>query len=150
MNSRFGKAAVLAGVMVLLGAGLFLLGRNSNDPEPARIAGYTQGQSDGYLAGLRAGEARGEQAGRALQEGIALPPDAQQPVQDAFNAGYVAGANSAFSQYDGGWGLGEPYVVTVEAGESPIAYRFSSRTTMKASTNYYLCADGTALCQEAR
>ena len=31
----------------------------------------------------------------------------------AFDAGYRAGANSAFAGYDGGWSLGEPYVIVL-------------------------------------
>ncbi|MEP6563215.1 MAG: hypothetical protein ABJD68_19315 [Nakamurella sp.] len=150
MSSRAVRTVFFSCLVFVVAAGLFFTGRATADPAPERAAGYTAGHSDGYLAGLRAGRASGEQQGRALQEGIELPADSQQPVQDAFNAGYSAGSNAAFGQFDGGWGLATPYVVTLEAGETPIAYRFSSRTPVQPGIDYYLCADGTTLCQEPR
>jgi hypothetical protein len=83
-------------------------------------AGSSSAGSGDYSSGERAGEAQGRQEGRALQ----LP--AGDP-RDAFNAGYVAGANDAFTGYDGGWQLGVPYVITLEHGTGQIVYRISSR-----------------------
>jgi len=107
-------------------------------------------RSDDYFDGLRVGEAQGRQEGRALQEGASLPRDSQQPVTDAFNAGYAAGTNDAFAGYDGGWALAVPYVITVEEGSGQIVYRISSRTPIATNVNYYLCANGHDICQERR
>ncbi len=85
-----------------------------------------------------------------MQEGVALAEDARQPVRDAFDAGYTAGANDAFAGYDGGWTTGVPYVVTIEAGNGQIVYRIDTRTPVEAHINYYLCADGHGMCQERR
>lgn len=40
----------------------------------------------------------------------------------------VAGANDAFSGYDGGWAVSTPYLVTLEPGDRQITYRIASRT----------------------
>ena len=139
-------AAVLA---VLVAVGLFSLGRHSSGTT-TDDSGYQAGHSAGYLEGLTAGQAQGRQEGRALQEGVALPADSRQPVQDAFTAGYTAGANDVFGQYDGGWYLSTPYVITVEQGSAPIAYRIGSRTALQPGIDYYLCPDGHGLCQQSR
>lgn len=116
----------------------------------AQKVGYQAGDSAGYLRGLTAGQAQGRQEGRALQEGAALPPDSRPPVEDAFTAGYTAGANDVFGQYDGGWYLATPYVITLEQGSAPIAYRIGSRTALAPGVFYYLCSDGHAVCQGPR
>ncbi|MDN5765649.1 MAG: hypothetical protein L0H96_14650 [Humibacillus sp.] len=134
----------------VLAAGLFVAGRASTDTTVAQEAGYQAGNSAGYLKGLRAGQAQGRQEGRALQEGAALPPDSRQPVQDAFTAGYAAGANDVFGQYDGGWYLSTPYVITLEQGSAPAAYRIASRTVLAPGVSYYLCPGGHAVCQAPR
>jgi hypothetical protein len=135
---------------LVLAAGLYLAGRASKDTVAAQDGSYQAGQSAGYLEGLSAGQAQGRQEGRALQEGVALPADSRQPVQDAFTAGYTAGANDVFGQYDGGWYLSTPYVITVEQGSGPIAYRIGSRTALVPGIDYYLCPDGHGLCQQPR
>jgi hypothetical protein len=61
------------------------------------------------MSDVRAGESLGVREGRALKEGAALSADAQRPVQDAFDARYVASVNDVISGYDGGWHTGVPY-----------------------------------------
>jgi hypothetical protein len=73
----------------------------------------TAGGDEGYAAGVR--------DGRALQ----VAPDAR----DAFDDGYVSGANDVFGGYDGGWDYDRPYVITLEKGERGITYRIKSRAT---------------------
>jgi len=153
---------VLGSVLALLAAGgLFAVGRLSSDllQTPAQQptgapneqhSGDQAGYNDGYLDGLSAGQAQGRREGRALQEGAALPAGARQPVQDAFTAGYSAGANDVFGQYDGGWDLSTPYLVTIEQGSGPIAYRIATREALQPGVDYYLCPDGHHVCQQPR
>jgi hypothetical protein len=115
---------------------------------PARQAAVDR--SDEYFDGLQVGEAQGRREGRALQEGIALPANSRRPVQDAFDAGYVAGANDVFAGYDGGWTIGGQYVVTVAEASGQIVYRIKTREPIKPNMNYYLCSGGRTLCQEPR
>jgi hypothetical protein len=103
----------------------------------------------GYLAGLQAGQAQGRQEGRALQAGATVPAGSRQLVRDAFDEGYAAGANDVFTGYDGGWPLGQPYVITLAAGHSPIAYRIASRTPVEPGVRYSLCPDRAEVCAEA-
>lgn len=154
MSSRTGKtglllvlALVVAGAVIV---GAVIVGRVTADAGSARAAGYRTGHTDGYYAGLRDGEAQGVLTGRALQEASALPRTDQQPARDAFTAGYAAGSDDAFGDFDGGWALGKPYVVTVEAGQGRVTYRVGTREPMQAHVNYYLCADGVHVCQAAR
>jgi hypothetical protein len=123
------------------------VGRITADPSGRRTA---VDRSDDYFDGLQVGEAQGRREGRGLQEGIALPANAQRPVRDAFDDGYAAGANDVFAGYDGGWTIGAPYVVTVAEGSGHIVYRIRTREQLKPNVNYYLCRDGHNLCQEAR
>ena len=150
MSARRWTWAAGSASVVLLAGGLFLLGRITAGTAPDRDAGDQAGHSVGYLEGLSAGQAQGRQEGRALQEGVALPADSRQPVQDAFTAGYTAGANDVFAQNDGGWYLSTPYVVTVDQGSGAIAYRIATRTALQPGINYFLCPDGQGLCQQPR
>jgi hypothetical protein len=132
---------------VVAAAGFVWIGRESVRTASARSDAVS---GDAYFAGLQAGQADGRQQGRALQEGTSLPKGSRQPVTNAFNAGYAAGADDAFAGYDGGWSLSLPYVITLEEGSGQIVYRIGSRTPFAADVNYYLCADGRDLCQERR
>jgi hypothetical protein len=134
-------------VAVLAVPALVEVGRITADPSGRRTV---VDRSDDYFDGLQVGEAQGRREGRGLQEGIALPANAQRPVRDAFDDGYAAGANDVFAGYDGGWTIGAPYVVTVAEGSGHIVYRIRTREQLKPNVNYYLCRDGHNLCQEAR
>lgn len=134
-------------VAVLAVPALIALGRITADAPGHRTA---VDRSDDYFDGLQVGEAQGRREGRGLQEGIALPANAQRPVRDAFDDGYAAGANDVFAGYDGGWTIRAQYVVTVAEGSGHIVYRIKSRDQFKPNVNYYLCRDGHTLCQEAR
>jgi hypothetical protein len=123
MDVRARRAILAAGVVLAAGAGL-VAGRLTA-PHPA--SGPVSDAGSAYAAGVSAGEAIGVREGRALQEGAALTANARRPVQDAFDAGYVAGANDVFSSYDGGWLTGVPYVITLAHGDGPITYRIASR-----------------------
>jgi hypothetical protein len=71
-------------------------------------------------------------------------------VRDAFDSGYVAGANDVFAGYDGGWAIGAPYVVTIVEASGHIVYPIKTREAIEPNINYYLCPDGHNLCQETR
>jgi hypothetical protein len=146
VRNRTTLLLVVVGVLAALA--LVALGRVTAHPAPAHPSAADQ--SAEYFDGLQMGEAEGRREGRALQEGIALPPNARRPVRDAFDAGYAAGANDVFAGYDGGWAVGMPYVVTMAVASDRIVYRIKTREPMKQNVNYYLCADGRHLCQEAR
>jgi hypothetical protein len=150
LSARTAKTALLATVALLVATGLVLLGRMTADGHTANRQGYETGRNDGYTDGLRVGEAQGRQEGRALQEGNSLPAGTRQPVKDAFDAGYAAGANDVFAGYDGGWAMATPYLVTLEQGSGQIVYRIRVRTPVQAQVNYYLCPDERDICQQAR
>ena len=126
-----GTVLVLIGLAV--GVGSFVLGRGTGPRPPA---------DSGYSAGFQAGRSVGVQEGRALQVG--------QASGGTFSSGYLAGINDAFGGYDGGWSLAEPYVVTLAAGTNGATYRIASRTIVVAGVNYYLCPDGSGICQQPR
>ncbi len=150
MRIPMGKTIALAAGAAVLAAGFFLLGHVSADADGVRAGGYRSGQSAGYFGGLQAGEAQGREEGRALQVSDTVPADSRQPVQDAFTGGYAAGANDSFGNYDGGWAVDEPYLVTVTRGSGQIIYRLTSRTTLQTGVNYYLCPDGRTICHDQR
>lgn len=140
------RTAVLVAGLVLAAAA-FLLGRAT---APDRPAGGTGDSAGSYVAGVQAGEAEGRAEGRAEQVGSALPADQRAAARAAFEAGYAAGADDAFAGYDGGWTLGVPWVVTLEHGAGPVAYRIAQRTPLVPGVDYSLCADGRTLCQRPR
>ncbi len=140
------RVSVLGAIVVAAGAGSFWLGTRSVDEAHARESGYRSG----YFAGLQAGEAQGREEGRALQAGSEVSPAAREPVQAAFTDGYAAGANDAFGDFDGGWALARPYLVTVVSGSGPIVYRISARLPVQPGIEYYLCPDGRSICEAPR
>jgi len=129
--------AVLVGAA--LGTGLFLLGRLTTDTD--------DGRAGGFYAGLRQGESRGVQEGRALQLTEALPEGTRDTARAAFDNGYTAGANDAFGGYDGGWYVSRPYLVTLVKGAGPITYDIGSRTLLHGGVDYYLCPHTYTICQ---
>jgi hypothetical protein len=131
MRGRRGRI-VVAVLGLAVAVGLVALGR-------ATAGGGAADPRGGYDAGFRDGRAAGVQEGRAL----GVVPGAR----DAFNAGYVAGANDAFGGYDGGWSFGVPYVVTLSHPDGPIGYRIVSRTEMVPGATYVLCPDGHGVCR---
>ena len=137
--------ALVAGV--LLGVGLFLLGRLTA-PDAAHRSSTSQ--VGDYFDGLRVGEAQGRQDGRALQEGSELPAQARDVARHAFNAGYVAGMNDVFAGYDGGWRLRTPWIVSLEGGSGQILYRIRDRVQLEPGVEYYLCPDGHSICRQRR
>jgi hypothetical protein len=137
--------AVIIGVA--LASGLFVLGRLTSSTDETRADGCAAGQSAGYYKGLRQGESRGVQEGRALQLTEALPKDSRDAARAAFNTGYTAGANDAFGGYDGGWYVSAPYLITLVKGSGPITYDISSRTMLHEDIDYYLCPHMHTVCQ---
>ena len=130
------RTALLAVVAAALVATAFVAGRLTAPgraptaaavPSPSAAGSPSTAESVQYAAGLRAGEAFGVQAGRALQEGSNLPSDAREAARQAFNDGYAAGTNDVFSGYDGGWRRGVPYVITLGDGRGPVTYLITSR-----------------------
>jgi hypothetical protein len=145
--------AVAAIAVALLAAGLVGLGRaTAPAADAARARGYHDGAVAGYADGFRAGRAEGVQEGQATAESAGLPPGTRARVEDAFDDGYRAGANSAFSGYDGGWSLGRPYVIVLAKGANGIAYRIAARAQCPEAptTTTYAAASGLLACKTGR
>jgi L-asparaginase II len=106
------------------------------------LAGYADGFGDGRAEGL--------QEGRALAVTAASPPGTRDRVKAAFDAGYRAGADSAFGGYDGGWSLGEPYVIVLAKGGNGITYRIAARILARDGVDYHRCPPPTSICQQPR
>jgi hypothetical protein len=127
-------AVVLAAIAA---AALVALGR-ATAPTPATPRGY----ADGFLAG----RAEGVQEGQAIAEAAGSPPASRDRVRAAFDDGYRAGANSAFSGYDGGWSLGRPYVIVLAKGANGVTYRIAARAecpeTTTTTTSLLACQTG--------
>jgi hypothetical protein len=104
--------AVVAGAALAVAG--FALGRASADTDA------------GHDAGVREGRAAGVQEGRALQAAGSAPS-----ARAAFDAGYAAGANDVFGGFDGGWSLGEPYVITLARASGGVTYRIDSRRPLR-------------------
>jgi hypothetical protein len=145
------RPRILAAVALALV--LFTLGRLSAPTEAAaRARGYHDGTVAGYADGFRAGRAEGLQEGQATAETAALPPGDRATARSAFDAGYRAGANGAFSGYDGGWELGRPYVIVLAKGSNGTTYRIAARFRCPEPTTTTYTATPTSLlaCQPAR
>jgi hypothetical protein len=136
------RTAAVAIVIAAVGAGLFLLGRHTSDTGRAHDRGYAAG----YSSGLRHGEARGLQEGRAFQVTESLPKEAKAAARAEFDSGYTAGANDVFSGYDGGWYVSSPYLITLARGDGPITYDIGSRTMLAAGVDYFLCPHAHTVC----
>ena len=61
------------------------------------------------------------------------------PRPGSYDDGYRAGREDAFSGYDGGWVLGEPYIVTLRRGGPGITYRFARRWPLLPGREYRSC-----------
>jgi hypothetical protein len=77
-------------------------------------------------------------AGRATA-GRRPAPAAARPRAGSYDDGYRAGREDAFSGYDGGWILGEPYIVTLRRGGRGITYRFARRWPLVPGREYRSC-----------
>ena len=66
-------------------------------------------------------------------------PAAVRPHAGSYDEGYRAGREDAFSGYDGGWILGEPYIVTLRRGGPGITYRFARRWPLLPGREYRSC-----------
>jgi hypothetical protein len=53
--------------------------------------------------------------------------------------GYRAGREDAFSGFDGGWGLGEPYIVILRRGRAGTTYEFARRWPLRGGRGYRSC-----------
>ena len=53
--------------------------------------------------------------------------------------GYRAGREDAFSGFDGGWALGEPYIVILRRGRPGITYEFARRWPLMSGREYRSC-----------
>jgi hypothetical protein len=123
------KPAALVVAVAALVACAFFLGRHSAP---------TDSHQQGYDEGLA--------VGRALQAGDALPAGTKDVATKAFEAGHRSGLEDSFAGYDGGWNLGQPYVVVIGKGAAGVTYRIQSRERLRAGVAYRLCKKGTALC----
>lgn len=150
MRTRTVKIILGAFAVAALAGGTYALGVVTADTGAAHSSGYRQGHIDGYLSGLQDGASSGREEGRSAQEVAALPANERKPARKAFHAGYAGGANDVFAGYDGGWGLGTPYVITLKPGTGSITYRIAKRTQLQPGVAYYLCSDGHSLCHGRR
>jgi hypothetical protein len=129
---------VLAGVAaVALVAGAYVVGRVT---APIHDRGWSQGEAVGYESGVA--------AGRALQIGDTVAPGDRDVSQKAFQAGYRAAQADAYGSYDGGWNIGQPYVVTLGRGLGGAPYRIDQRELLVPGTTYTLCSGGKAVCHQ--
>jgi hypothetical protein len=144
MHAPSTKQVLALIVGVALAAVVFAIGRWTAPASPAHNAD----QSNSYFDGIRVGEVEGRRQGRTLQEGASVPATLRKAVRASFSDGYTAGANDAFQGYDGGWTMGEPYVIVLEPGSGQIVYRIKSRTPLDPRVDYYLC--GSSLCHKPR
>ena len=78
-------------------------------------------------------------AGRASVDRPAAPVR-----HGSFVDGYRSGREDAFSGYDGGWGYGEPYIVTLRKGPPGITYQFARRWPMLPGVEFRSC--GRSFC----
>lgn len=53
--------------------------------------------------------------------------------------GYYAGREDAFSGFDGGWVLGDPYIVTLRHGGPGVTYQFARRWPLLPGREYRIC-----------
>ena len=53
--------------------------------------------------------------------------------------GYHAGREAAFSGFDGGWAVGDPYIVVLRRGPSGITYKFARRWPLLPGREYRSC-----------
>jgi hypothetical protein len=142
-------AIIVVGLTVAIGS--FGLGRTTARPPSgaaAALPARPAGTGADYAAGFQAGRAVGVQEGRALQVGQTLSGSDRDAGTAAFASGYVAGINDAFGGYDGGWSLSLPYLITLDAGSGGATYRMASRLPMQAGVDYFLCPDGSGICQK--
>jgi hypothetical protein len=151
MSARSRRLVLQVGVALVVAVALVAVGRWSADTGSARDsglrAGYSDGHYAGYFAGLHDGEAQGLREGRAVQLVSTSPPGMRRVARHAFEAGYAAGTNDVFAGYDGGWALGSPYLVTLEAGIGQADYRIDTRTAVEAGVSYFLCPSRRGVCQ---
>ena len=61
-----------------------------------------------------------------------------------YHEGFLAGHEDAFGPYDGGWGYGELYIVTLRRGGPGETYQFADRWPMMPGIEYKAC--GKKLC----
>ncbi|MBX6370634.1 MAG: hypothetical protein IRZ02_00040 [Acidothermus sp.] len=109
------------------------------------VAGIRSATDHGFQAGYATGEIAGVREGRLLQGTAGLPGPSATQAAAAYEKGYTAGANDAFTlPFDGGWQVGVPYVVVLERGPDGITYRFASREPMNPGVSYYRC--GSRVC----
>jgi hypothetical protein len=126
-------AIVFASAAALAGA--FVVGRQT---APAHSGTW----SDGYAVGYDEGVA----IGRELQVGASLPSDTKDVATKAFRTGYQSGLADSFGGFDGGWNLGQPYVVVLGKGSGDRAYRIDHRELLRPGVTYQLCKNGAAVC----
>ena len=71
-------------------------------------------------------------------------PRTRGTTPEVFRAGYLAGREAAFGNFDGGWGYGELYAVVLRRGGPRITYRVARRWPMFPGVDYRVC--GRTLC----
>jgi len=128
------RTLLLAVVIVAVAAGGFLAGRHT---APVRDR-WAEGEMAGYDYGVG--------VGRSLQA-AEVAPAADRPVaESSFQSGYAAGQQDSFGSYDGGWGVGVPYVIVLAPGLGGAPYRIVSRDEMAPGVRYWPCANPALVC----
>jgi hypothetical protein len=62
-----------------------------------------------------------------------------------YSDGYHDGREAAFQGFDGGWGVGEPYIVVLRRGPSGTTYQFAHRWAVLPGQEYRFCP-GDVIC----
>jgi len=135
MNLRLLRWPLSVVVLAVALVAVFFIGRHT---APAHNGTWSQGYSIGYDEGMS--------IGRALQVGASLPADTKDVATKAFQSGYQAGLTDSFGSYDGGWNIGQPYVIVMQKGVGDAPYRIDSRELLEAGKAYELCQGGKAVC----
>ena len=98
-------------------------------------------RSTWLIAGvLVAVAAAGFAAGRLTQPSSPAEPTVRS-ASGGYDTGFHAGREAAFQGFDGGWGLGEPYIVVLRRGPSGTTYRFARRWAVLPGQEYRSCRE---------
>ena len=119
----------------------FVAGREAADADGRYDKGVQEGErvgrtqaradfspgSDAYLAVLDEGRRRGFAAGRAAGR------------RDGAKAGRVAGRRDAFANFEGGWEIGDWYLVNIRPGDDGAKYAIGARVPVRSDSWYGVC-----------
>ena len=134
-----------------VGCFAFVAGRQAANPDGRYEKGVEEGEragraqaraefapgSDAYRTvldrGRRSGFAEGIRAGR----------------RDGTRLGRVAGRQDAFANFEGGWEIGQWYLVNIRPGDDGARYAIGARVPVKRRSWYSVCRD-VHICRRER